>query len=346
MAKRMKSKIQPAQMKLMFQLSDRGSTIPQNTFKTFYIDLSQCASVVNRRFYRQGLNWAVAGMRVSSSVESSLVVQKLPNTWVMSNAWEKGFRHWMEMNKQALESSESVRPKFLDFKVYADKNHHRIGDGDNLLPFTYEYEDSSQTATIHTAVPGEWEYSKFVIPTSGSTGAAADFEVIAVGASFPGAGASGNNAVSLIEGYVASRALPNVIDPNTPDDSDDVGPTATPENWLGALTNEGTDQDKQVLADMITENNLAPYPFEGDGTATDTHYPGGANQLASLETHSIELITATTIGGNTHIPGGNFPCGLIAIHYQPTGNSATAILEVDLVPGTHRGYLAEPMTEM
>ena len=29
-----------------------------------YIDLSQIASLVNRRFYRQGINWAVAGFKV------------------------------------------------------------------------------------------------------------------------------------------------------------------------------------------------------------------------------------------------------------------------------------------
>jgi hypothetical protein len=78
----------------------------------------------------------------------------------------------------------------------------------------------------------------------------------------------------LIEGYAASRALPNRLNPNVPGDADDVGPTGTPENWLGALTNEGTDQDKDVLLNLTDDYTEPPYPFEGDGTATDTMYPG------------------------------------------------------------------------
>ena len=58
-------------------------------------------------------------------------------------------------------------------------------------------------------------------------------EMIAVGPSYPGAGASGLDAVSLIEGYAASRGLPNVLDPNTPGDADDAEGIA-PENWMAA----------------------------------------------------------------------------------------------------------------
>ncbi len=97
---------------------------------------------------------------------------------------------------------------------------------------------------------------------------------------------------------------------------------------------------------MIAENNLAPYPFENDGVNTDTQYPGGANQLIGLEIHAIENVTGTTIGGTTRIKGGNFPCGLVNIDAINTGSSANMIIEIDLVPGNHRGYLCEPMTEM
>ena len=50
------SNIEPAEMTLNFPI---GTITGSTTMKT--IDLSQCASIVNRRFYRQGLNWAVAG---------------------------------------------------------------------------------------------------------------------------------------------------------------------------------------------------------------------------------------------------------------------------------------------
>jgi len=337
--KKRSNKIEPSAMTLTFASSAVGGGTPTITE---YIDISQVASLVNRRFYRQGLNWAVAGIKVLNltGFTGTVQVSKLPNTWVMSNAWEKGFRAWQRMNREALEEAPSVRPRFLDFKVYADETHHALGSGANLLPRTYV------AGLPVPATPGEWEMSKYVVPrTDSTTGVPSDREVIAVGASYPGAGASGNNAVSLIEGYAASRGLPAVLDPNTPDDADDASGVA-PENWITALFNEGTEQDETVLEDMITENNIAPYPFENDGVSTDTMYPGGANQLVGMQVHDTEFITPTTIGGTTRLKGGNFPCGLIRFDFANSGPTSAVLIQLDLVPGNHRGYLCESMTEM
>ena len=342
MAKRMKSKIQPAVLKLNFAIT---ATSPAK--ETNYVDLSQVASIVNRRFYRQGLNWAVAGFKLLSPGGSTgeFSIHKLPNTWVMSNAWEKGFRHWMKMNKEALESSESVKPKFLDFKIYANDDHHVKGYDNNLLP----HSAATLSSSLSVANPGEWIHSTFHIPNtdvdqSDST-SINPRSVIAVGANYQSVGADGNYAVSLIEGYAASRALPDVLDPNTPDDASSVNGSMA-QNWLAALDNDFDQQTGDVLIDMISENNVAPYPFENDGINTDTMYPGGANQLDSLEIHSQEYVTGTTIGGTTHLPGGNFPCGLIEIATAGFRPDELLLLEITLVPGTHRGYLAESMTEM
>jgi len=324
-----RSKIEPAVLTAAFVLPSGAATST--------IDLSQVASLINRRFYRQGINWAVAGFKVISpgNAIGSMSIGQLPNTWVMSNAWEKGMRVWQRMNREALAETESVRPRFLDFKIYADKNHHDSGYANNLLPIDF----AGVPATV-----GEWEPSKYVVPKTDGTSGVNNFEIIAVGSSYTGgAGASGLTPVSLIEGYAASRGLPNILDPNVPDDAADAnGPT--PENWMAALFNEGTTQDDGVLTDMITENNLAPYPFENDGVNTDTMYPGGANQLATIQYHDSAIISATTIGGVTTLKGGNFPCGLIRI--ASVIDTPGTILQVNLVPGNHRGYLCEPMTEM
>jgi len=306
-----------------------------------YIDLSQVASLVNRRFYRQGLNWAVAGFKVLTgpSLTGSIKISKLPNTWILSNSWEKSFRTWTKMNNEALAETESVKPKFLDFKVYASTDHHQAGYAANLLPIS---------SNITPFAAGEWVSSKAVVPYGpASPGNTTEFEFVATGANFPGAGASGLNAVSLIEGYAASRGLPYSPDPNTPADADDAD-GSTPENWMAAIFNEGTDQTSEVIEDMLFDNNQAPYPFEGDGLNIDTMYPGGANQGTGLQLHDFEFITGTTIGGTTRLKGGNFPCGLIEIGHLITGGTPgdEFNLLIDLVPGNHRGYLCEPMTEM
>ena len=334
------TKIQPAVQTIALTMS-----VPAGATTSAYADLSQIASIVNRRFYRQGINWAVAGMKVFNvnGVSGGITCFKLPNTWVMSNAWEKGMRAWSKMNREALSETPSVRPKFLDFKIYADFAHAQAGIENNLLPVN----------TTVAASRGEWEASKFVIPNSANPGFSTEREVIAVGANYQGNGLSGLNSVSLIEGYAASRGLPDILDPNAPDDAAEVD-GATPANFLQALFNEGTNQDEQVIEDMISENNTAPYPFENGPDQLnpltpfgDTMYPNGANQLAGLQIHDIEYFTPTTISNTVRLKGGSFPCGLIRFDGRNSGiETATISILIDLVPGMHRGYMCQPMTEM
>lgn len=325
------SKIQPAPMTLTFQWQVNPSSVSTN-----YIDLSQVASLVNRRFYRQGLNWAVSGFKVFSGNLGTHQIQKLPNTWVFSNAWEKGFRTWQDMNDSALEDSESVKGRFLDFKIYADRAHHTSGFGGNLLP---RDGDGNEYDT------GSWIPSEARVPgaAAGTTNAR---EFIGVGANYPGPGGSGLDAVSLVQGYANSRALPSRADPNTPAQIESASGN-TPENWMTAVSNEGLSQDGEVLAD-ITGYDLAPYPFEGDGTYNVTKYPGSGAQAPTLEFHDLVAVTGTTIGNISYLKGGNFPCGLIKV--ISGNNDETAIdfitMQIDMVPGNHRGYLCEPMTEM
>ncbi len=330
------SKIQPAVQTLTFAI-----TLPVGSSNN-YVDLSQVASLVNRRFYRQGINWAVAGFKVLTNAGDvgGITIQKLPNTWVMSNSWEKGFRAWKRMIDEATSESDSIRPKFLDFKVYADSDHAVAGSGANLLPINFGA----------TATGGEWDYSTFEIPLSNvdastAGGNSVTRDVIATGASYALPGASGNFAVSLIEGYASSRALPDIEDPNMPDDASSAAGSLA-ENWMTALFNEGNQQDSEVIQDLETQNNIAPYPFENDGVNADTMYPGGANQLPGLQIHDLENVTSTTIGGTTRLKGGNFPCGIVKISTTSWSQQSTVTFQIDLIPGEHRGYLCEPMTEM
>jgi hypothetical protein len=344
-------KIESSVLSLWFVNDNAGTPVPANGNQTRYIDLSQVASLVNRRFYRQGINWVVKGLRFRTEpgFSGSVTLSKLPTTWVMSNSWEKGMRSWSKMIKEASDETPSVRPKFMDFKIYADSEHHQLGFIQNLLPF-----DSD----INFAQAGEWDSSKYEVPAAVnvSSQGANSREIIAVGRNYPGASAiTGLDAVSLVEGYASSRGLPDIKDPNAPRDASDADGT-NPENWITALFNEGSQQDAQVIADLIGENNQAPYPFEngafpfgGVGTWTDTQYPGGANQLPALQIHGNESVftTNTNVNGDLFFPGGSFPCGLLKIRTQNDAASAHGwTLQIDLVPGNHRGYLCEPMTEM
>ena len=136
-------KLQPAVDTMQFDINIASSS-------TAYIDLSQCASLINRRFYRQGINWVVAGFKFITGPASTgtVAISKLQNTWVTSAAWEKSMRTWLRMTNDAMEEAQSVRPRFLDFKIYADAEHHTAGFGANMLPSV------GTIGSLSTAQPG------------------------------------------------------------------------------------------------------------------------------------------------------------------------------------------------
>ena len=333
--------------------------VVENNSGTVYGDLSQIVSIANRRFYRQGLNWAVASIRIMTTTVNDLgvsdstvlpkgrvIVSKVPTTWIASNAWEKAFRHWQKMNKE----SEGVPGKFHDFKVFLDEGHRDSTSTARLLPFALPQNGDLQTLGTSIGLPGDWDYSHFVVPDADNadpTGSQ-EFDIMFVGDNYP----STKPIVSLIQGYANSRAIGAAafIDPNVPDEMADAS-SVRPENWLTALFNEGIKQDQDVIENLLEENVRAPYPYENDtSNPAVTRYPGGQQQLNGPQVHALEPITGSTIGGTTYIQGGSFPCGLIRFDFSNflTGANQNQqnIIQIDLVPGDHRGYLCEPMTEM
>lgn len=338
-----RKKLEPTEYSIWVQFpATDGGAIADYT-----LDLSQIASNVNRRFYRQGLQWAVSGFKVASVGDAQITIAKLPNTWVFNNAWTKGFRIWQEEQKKVYENSPSARPKYEDFKIFADTIHHDAGVVANVQPVDLN-------GTPYKL--GKWNTSRFHIPNSVTQGTTSDVDIIGIGASWPGISpVTGRNAVSLIEGYASSRALPSTQNPETPDDMADARPSGTPENFYATLQSSNTEQMDDILTGVINDNDQPPYPYEnGDipfsspaATYGDTQYPGGANNAPTLQIHDVSLITSTTIGGITNVKGGMFNCGLIRIKHQNNAAIANQLLmEIQLVPGDHKGYACRPMLEV
>lgn len=326
MARRTSNKIQPAVMTLNVVIpSTAAGAVASET-----LDLSQCASLLNRRFYRQGLNWAVAGFKVLSpgGALGQLRIQSLPNTWVTSNAWEKAFRAWNKQQMEAVDDAgaDSAVARFRDFKIHADVTHVSAGFAGNLLP-----QDGSLPVP-QPYVAGEWEASQIVLPMSETDGTA----LIAPGERFLHmVGLNVNGAISrgIIEGYADSRAYPQSPDPVSP-------AIDSSQNWLARMFDDGNDIG-DVLENATDRNDNLPYP--------QVDYPGGTTQAPSLTNHDLVGISGTTIGGTSRGKGGNFPCGLIRFDWAVDASASTSyglVIQIDLVPGNHRGYLAEPMTEM
>lgn len=332
-------KVQPAQQTLTFSLGLGG---------TAYCDLSLAASIANRRFYRQALNWAVSGFTVfASGVSQTVGIYKLPDTWVCYNSWMKGFKLWQEMNDQVLDVEESIAGRYSDFKIYMDREHYErvhedpfqsdtgISNSKTILPVVRN--SGSGALVLPTMVDGgaatcEWDASEYTFPDP-VDGTAESFCTHMVGENSTAVVGTSSGSKGLILGYAYSRSRPNVEDPNVPR-------TSSARAWMNDLFDYG-DQNPDIRENLVEQNDTTPYPLSGDNTNKE-FYPGGQENLNGLEVivDGLTVSASTDYSARINIPGTNVPCGLLAFQ-----NSGPCIVQVHLVPGPHRGYMAVPMQE-
>ncbi len=340
---RRSSRIQPAVKTLYFNLPKGKS----------WVDLSFAASAINRRFYRQGLNWAVAGFTFfQTGVKTgSITASKLPDSWTVANSWQKGFSLWREMQDQVLDESPSLESRYNDFKIYANTDMAQgtvqasatAAPGDILLPVS---PDGSLLLKY-----GEWVYSKYVMANDIlSGGATVDYTIHMVGDNMNVAtGGNPINSKGLIMGYGFSRSRPQDFDPNIPDaDGSQDG-----EDWMTDLFPAVVNQS-EIRDDLVDDNDQPPYRVGSsdptDATNEQIYYVGGDQNLPALELHDEVRFTTTTVSSKNNMRGNNFPCGLIEFNSDIDNEDGDAgpgvYVQIHMVPGPHRGYLCAPMQEM
>jgi hypothetical protein len=306
--------LEPATMTLNFEI---GSTNVQ------YLSLSKAASVVNRRFYRAGLNWAVGGFRFGyeGSPGLNVLVRALPNTWITGNAHEKAKAMWLKQQNDAVSDTgtQSVVARFRDFKPYMDTIHQGLGGAADLLP------TSGGLNVVQTSflAPDEWVYSTVVIPNDPTSGTTAEYDITVVGP-------NGSDSRSCLEAYIKSRSVPQSPDPATQ--------AGTPGDWFADMFDVGENID-EVLENAEFDNDQLPY--------SQLTYPGTSTNGGDLPLHREISFTGTTIGAHQNMDGLNVPCGLLQIVHNGVGLDDNALtMQIMLVPGSHRGYMCEPMSEM
>ena len=323
MARKRRGNIEPAVRKMFFSVPLKN-TATDNIVT--YVDLSQCASIVNRRFYRQGLNWAVAGFRLhtNGTTTGTVNVYKIQETWMSKNAWVKSKALWDEMNDLVLDEQPSIKPRYHDFKIHMDSDHINNQFAQNLIPYN-ENKDGTQVEFLQ----GEWTRSLIEMPND----AGVPGDTVAYALKMHGDDTTSSKAI--LQGYADSRSVPFNDDPETQAGADT--------GWMNNLLDMGDVHD-DIAANLQTIGEDLPYnQFE---------YPGGGANAPDPALHAIGIVSPTTIGGQTGLEGGTFYCGLVKLvndlsDSQAVETRATAFeLELILVPGNHRGYLCEPMEEV
>ena len=324
-------KIQPAVKTIQFVIP--GNVTGANVQR--YADLSQVCSKLNRRFMRQGKVWVVAGFKFIAPPEwlGNFNVQRLPDTWSVSNSWHKVYATWKKQQDEAIDDSgsQSAVARYRDFKIHMDPEHVTQGFPSNLAPV-------DANTPSNTILPGEWEASQIVIPQidpdgSGTLIEPREFFLHMVGQNnFPVAG-PGTGSRGMVSGYAHSRAFPQSPDPVSPaiEDSD---------NWMREMFDVGSDTTDIVRNATLKNDDL---PYDQD------EYPGGETNFAGLQIVDVASITPSHVLSTRQLKGDTFPCGLIKFDIDTVAGVVAdddIIVIVYLVPGADRGYLTQPMQDM
>lgn len=315
-------KVRPVELDLWFNAEDG------------FIDLAQSASLVNRIFLRQGMQFAVESITLFAAPETAanqtVTIHRLPNHWPMLNSWVRCYHAWRDSQDQVLEDNPSIAAAYRDFKVCFNTAHApnpSNNNWSNKLPIGYAI--SGGTASY------EWQASQVAIPNDPVAGATEEYFLHSLGtdaaASGPGAG---DGSKGMIHGYALARSRPQTQDPNVPET----------ESWLIELFDLG-DNDTEIWTNVREKNDEPPYLIDQD-SGTE-YYPGGGNQGQDAGEQAADL-QCTQFQRSARAPGFFANCGLLAVvGTQSEGDDlADARIRIRMVPGMYKGFMARPMQDV
>lgn len=315
-SKKRVSKIEPAVLTLNYEIQTSTSGVDN------YIDLARDLSDLNRRLYRQGMQYAVGGLTITDDLGSTrgleINVSTAGNTWITQNAWKKGQALWMEMQKEVLESNPSVKGKWSDFKILMNE--------EMAFSNTRRALDGSMSAWQ----PGQvWDRSLYVVPqhdvdpATGAIKAAEEWYACLIGPDDVA-----NKIFSLTKAYEESRSTVQQLAPNVP--------AGLPNSFYLKLQDDGS-QDPELATVIIDENDAPPYAM-GAGA-----YPGGEAFGAKGAMTRVGRGVMNDFTPLLTMPGFTAECGFVYINATSTAGSANCRVQVHLVPGEYKGVLAVPM---
>lgn len=310
-------KLQPAVTSLWYEMPTSQVGVSR------FIDLASDLSRLNRKLYRQGYQYVVAGVTVTDDVGVTnaldVSISTAGNTWVTQNAWTKGFALWNQMNQEVLDDNPSVQGKWSDYKIRLTENMapantiQALNGAAGPLPAGYEWAQSIYVVPQHD-----------VDPATGLVKAAEQYTACLVGPDD-----LTNNVFSLVKAYEESRATVQDITPNVPG--------GLPNSFYLQLTDDGS-QDPELAAVIIDSNDQPPYsPLDGA-------YPGGGIFTTSEATSRVARGVKNDFTPTMTLPGFTAECGLLRVDASRSDDVTNVVrLQIHLVPGEYRGIMAQPM---
>lgn len=300
-------KIQPAQRNLYFLITPSSGAFSEN------VDIAKCLSVVNRRLYRQGMQYLVESVTMQPlqlTTLSALNIKTAGDTWMVHNAWKKAFNLWKKQRAEAQQALPGISGKWADFKVALDDND----TGASLMP-------RDGNGDVFTC--DEWALSEVFWDDDG-TEQSPTFRII--GATDP------TSAIGMIQEYHISRVRPDAFNPDVDDDaSDSIYAKMLP------MQDELSDQ---LIGDIEDDNDNPPYDLDQMvGGDTEGDYPFIQDILISQPSMGKAVsVPFTAECGLIRLTGGQFLAS-----DGTTANDTPIAVQITVAPGAYKGVAAVPM---
>ena len=314
----------------------RYEFIAEEIATDFYLDLFQGLSLLNRRLYRQGqylfiesIDWEVD---ISHVNPSEVTLTQIPNTWVSKNAHEKAYRLWREMLKQATQEVAglpTLKPKWLDFKIFMDAAHYanQVGYGNpTKLPQTGYAAGSTLVApSINNA---EWIYAQIVVPNPGAVGSEFNLHMLGGDSAAANANIDALGSKAIIQGYADTRVtVSNEGEPPVPGDASN--------SWMVQMFDDG-DTYSDIINFLEGDNDAPPYATGNNIQAGDNpEYPGGTETMSQGMPFAILRSMSNFVAQPSpvvSVPGGDLFCGLCKVQ-----TSGPGVLVFHVGIGTYKG---------
>ena len=287
---------------------------------TIYLDIAKALSIINKRFYRQGLYYYVSGGYFVNGTEAHVQLLTVPDTWMTKLAWIRGFKIWSKMNRIATSGDAgSIYPKYHDFKV-------RMNSLAASATITDPCQGNLNSTTEYAA--DEWVLSKFASDDP-ETSDPQDHDVFTahmLSTHLAGAGSGDTWAsIGLIHSLQDTWRYPSNTEPTLLGDVDT--------DPLANLFDAGDTHD-DIRDHLDADNDAAPYNYDSMiGSASNNE-------------GSPVVLCRTSSGSGAKMSFGGFcaPLGLIQVEATDWG-AGTSMGQVELVleltPGPYKGVYAE-----
>lgn len=281
----------------------------------FYIDLAESMSIVNRKLNRQQGLHSVLGLSVfvedtvtGLGVEYNVAVSGAPRTWMTRNALVKAEALWMRQQKEALQESPTISPRWADFKVWLNEGYRT---GTVLTPIS-----GHMFGGVDAYTPGEWVHSKIVYEYLDAANLVVDAEpeLHIIGPD------NGSTNKGLILQYANSRAQVLAPDPGL-DVNVDTTIYSLGSGPMGAHV-------EAIIENMEDDNNEPPYS-RAEYTGADVN--GNQPLLYAYATNSTTLKRKVNLNGFT-VPNGVMEFQLAIEGVNP------ADVYIQIVVGETRDY--------